>query len=522
MSLVLERARYRAELTPDGRRLVLSAPDGTLLAILRPHGALDRVDAHDETTAIEPPVLLDERTVEVRRRSTIWDDARCTVVCAEEAVEIRTSVEGAGRLGDVRLLALRSLVPGTPQGLVPSGTPLPGLFSPGPSEPARRTRPRLESAFAGVTGDGEPGRGRWLFTPPPLWFGLGDEARGEWLGLGLAAPVAELRFAEMAYEAAEGGFAIRLEYDGHTQVDGRFEAPTLVLEVGVPDPIAGIRSHRDDLVARGFAPSPAPRETPDWWREPIFCGWGAQCDLARGTGRFAGEFATQANYDAFLAALAREGVVPGTVVLDDKWQAAYGTNEPDEAKWPDLGGWIARRHEEGQRVLLWWKAWDPEGLPPELCVCNPDGVPVAVDPGNPATKEALRRQLAALLSPDGLDADGLKIDFTARTPRGRAVSSAGGAWGIALLHELLATVHAAAKAAKPDALVMTHTPHPAFADVTDMIRLNDVLSPSGGSLSVVEQMQLRADVARAACTGLLIDTVEWPRGVLDVFRAFAE
>ena len=53
---------------------------------------------------------------------------------------------------------------------------------------------------------------------------------------------------------------------------------------------------------------------------------------------------------------------PGTVVIDDKWQSAYGTNEPDTGKWPDLKAWIAGRHARGQRVLLWWKAWDPEGL----------------------------------------------------------------------------------------------------------------------------------------------------------------
>ena len=44
--------------------------------------------AHDETTRIDPPSRVDERTVEVRRRSTIWDDARCTVACGEEAIEI--------------------------------------------------------------------------------------------------------------------------------------------------------------------------------------------------------------------------------------------------------------------------------------------------------------------------------------------------------------------------------------------------------------------------------------------------
>jgi hypothetical protein len=53
--------------------------------------------------------------------------------------------------------------------------------------------------------------------------------------------------------------------------------------------------------------------------------------------------------------------------------------------------------------------------------------------------------------------------------------------------------------------VITHTPHPAFVDVTDMIRLNDVV----GGVDLVEQMEFRAEVVRAACPGLPIDTDDW-------------
>ena len=109
--------------------------------------------------------------------------------------------------------------------------------------------------------------------------------------------------------------------------------------------------------------------------------------------------------------------MPGTVVLDDKWQATYGRNEPDAEKWPDLQGWIAARHAEGRKVLLWWKAWDPEGLPPGLCVRNADGAPVALDPNNPELRAELRRAVRTMLV--DLDADGFKVDFTARTPSGR-------------------------------------------------------------------------------------------------------
>ena len=130
--------------------------------------------------------------------------------------------------------------------------------------------------------------------------------------------------------------------------------------------------------------------------------------------------------------------------------------------------------------------------------------------------------LERMLGPSGLDADGLKIDFTARTPSGRGLASHSGAWGIALLHELLRIVYDSAKDAKPDALIVTHTPHPSFVDVTDMIRLNDMLRLEDGDIpaSVVPQMRHRAAVARAACPELLVDTDDWCVPSLAAWREY--
>ena len=84
------------------------------------------------------------------------------------------------------------------------------------------------------------------------------------------------------------------------------------------------------------------------------------------------------------------GVDPGIVVIDDKWQASYGDNEVDASKWPDLRGFVDRQHGRGRHVLLWLKAWDPEGVPVEECVRNAANRPTAVDPTNPAFVERLR------------------------------------------------------------------------------------------------------------------------------------
>lgn len=502
------------EISADGLKATL----GDLT--LRPHAAFDTAEAPDETLEVLPPRVEGDRIV-VERRSTIWDRAVTTITRAAGQVELRFEVSGRGALTDVNLLALRSLLPDGPTGLLPSGYPVGGLTKLFCANPAHATgiRPIVEPAVIGVTGDGEPGRHHWFFTPSPLYYAFAPEDESEWIDLGIVAPVEELTFVEAAYAPRDGGFQLRLEYEGHTEVNGDFEAPALVLTPGVPDPVTGLRRHRDDLVARGAAPAVEERDRPEWWTAPIFCGWGEQFHLYETSGVSATAQATQSNYDAFLAELEREGLVPGTVVLDDKWQLAYGTNEPDPEKWPDLKGWIADRHARGQHVLLWWKAWDPEGFPPELCIRTPDGLPVAIDPTNPAARDALTRQLAELMSPAGLDADGLKVDFTARTPSGHALSQHGRGWGIALLHELLAVVYRAAKAAKPDALVITQAPHPAFVDVADMIRLNDMI---GGHDSVVPQMRFRADVTRATVPELLVDTDDWRVPSREAWREYLD
>jgi hypothetical protein len=523
--VIVETPSYRLDVADTGLRATLFSAAGDHLLTLRPHAALDTAAAPDETLAVEPP-RRDGGAVVLERRSTVWERAAVELVCRDDQIEVRTRVAGRGVLTDAHLLAFRSLLGATGTGYMPSGTSFRTLFSPNPGDPGKLVRRASEPAVIGVFGDGSLGRGNWFFTPAPLWLAFATEeleepAAADWVGLGLAAPVEELTFVELSYRTADRGFALVLDYDGHTEVDGEFAAPALVLSFGVRDPYDGLRRHRGDLAARGAAPEPRPRPAPAWWSEPIFCGWGAQCRLARDGGAPSAH-ATQANYDRFLATLEREGVVPGTVAIDDKWQAAYGTSEPDTAKWPDLRGWIARRHARGQKVLLWWKAWDPEGAPAELCVRRPDGDPVALDPTNPGTCELLREATRRLLAPDGLDADGLKIDFTARTPVGRALTRHGRAWGIALLHELLAVVHAAAKEAKPDALLITQTPHPAFGDVADMIRLNDMLrlDDPGPFARVVPQMRYRAAVVAAALPELPIDTDDWCVPSLEEWREY--
>lgn len=526
----------------------LSGSDGTPWSSLNLLSSVDTVGMPDQTWDVEPVGAVEregEVVLMVSTRSTAWHRHTLTLRCTPGAVELTVTVEGSGRLTGLTVFGGRAIRRSGAGGMFRSGIGFRSVLVPAPTEPVRVVRSARSAAALGVVGDADPGRLNSIFSPPPLVLGFGreeavgatDVPEGDWLGLSVRAAVSELTFTTMRYEPLDSGFLLRLDYEGHTTVEQSWTSPTFVLRPsatgwGVVD------NYREDLAAHGYAPAPAHPSEP-WWHEPIFCGWGAQSACAAQqlhaglsvpmtsvpmttvpmttaeeglVARLAAGLATQVVYDEFLARLDAHELRPGTIVIDDRWQAEYGTATPDLGSWPDLRGWIAERHARGQKVLLWWKAWDPAGLPAEECVLDPAGRPVAVDPANPAYRARLRGIVDHLLSKDGLDADGFKVDFTQRTPSGQTLTATDGVWGIASLHVLLGTLYRAAKEAKPDALVICHAVHPSFADVCDMVRLNDVLKSDlqGRPVPAVDQLVFRQRIATRALPAHPIDTDQWP------------
>jgi hypothetical protein len=528
---------YRLHVRPGAATAWLEDHVGRPWAELRLLASVDALDGPDETLAVSGPTTQDLGDGRTRLTWTLassrWSAKRLVLEAGPEAVVAHVEVEGHGRLSEVALLAGAAILPKT-SGTLLSGAWFETAFCPSPTHPARIVKPASESAVIGVVSGSEPGRGDWFFTPGPFCYAFARGAvidplaipPGPWLTAGLEVGAGEAGFTGFRYRAVDRGFGFTLAYEGKVAVEGAWRSPAVVLATA-PDPYAGIAAHRRWLEGRGLAPvAPAVPGGPAWWREPIFCGWGAQCAMARAAGLTFGAgptFSTQANYEAFLGHLEDRGVVPGTITIDDKWQAAYGLGDPDLARWPDLRGWIAARRVREQRVLLWYKAWDPEGLPPEWCVRSTTGVPLALDPTHPDGEAAIRRAIRLMLAPDALDADGLKIDFTARTPSGVATTHHGPAWGVDLLRRLLEVVADEARSVKPDCLLVGHTPNPLVAPAVDMIRLNDTLRLDDPDpiVDLVPQMSYRAAVVRAACPGHLIDTDDWCAPHLEGWRAYA-
>jgi hypothetical protein len=517
--------------------------------------SVHRVGVPDETRRVKAVEVVedgDDVLVVVTSHSSAWKRHIVRLRCTVSTVELSVEVTGRGRLTDFLVFGGVANLPGGACGTFRSSIDFGSVFVPSPTEPVQFVRPAGSAAALGVVGDARPGRLNGIFSPPPLALGFGREQPGgatempggRWLGLSVRAEVSELTFTTLRYEPLDSGFLLRVEYDGHTTVDGTWQSPTFVLRPsatgwGILD------DYRDDLVRHGLAPAdgPAPER---WWLEPMFCGWGAQCarvahpapdfdeddgtdpdavrELADDVGSRASDFATQEVYDEFLATLAASGLRPGTIVIDDRWQRDYGTATPDLTRWPDLRGWIAARHAEGQKVLLWWKAWDPGGLPLEECVLDAAGHPISADPANAAYRSRLGRIIHNLLSTDGVDADGVKVDFTQRAPSGQTLVAADGAWGISGLHLLLHTLYRAAKAAKPDALVITHAVHPSFGDTCDMVRLNDILKRDirGQRVPAADQLIFRQKIAATTLPNHAIDTDQWPIQSRAGWLAYAE
>jgi hypothetical protein len=472
-----------------------------------------------------------------------WASKRLSLDCGPDGFDAWLEVEGDGDLTECRLFGgYQAAEPRRGTGMHRSGARFASVFAAEPGPTDRFVVPAAQPVALDVLGGSGPGRGHWFFAPPPLCFAFSHGAAqdplpdGPWMSVGLVAAVGSATFTGFHYEVGDESFAFRLDHEGYTRVAGRYRTPALRFRFGASDPYAAIAAYRETLAADGLLPRLVEGDRPAWWSRPIFCGWGAQAAEAMAASSDGTQtpiwppplpvssFSTQARYDHYLETLHEHGLTPGTVVIDDKWQRSYGASEVDEDRWPDLAGWIAERHGRGQRVLLWWKAWDPEGLDAACCVRRADGTPVATDPTSDAYLEVLRESMRRMLSPEGYGADGLKLDFTAQTPSGPGMTRMGEAWGIELLRRLLTEVHAAATAVRPDALIVSHAVEPTFAPLAGMIRLNDTLRLADPRpwAAVVPQMVHRARIVRAACPDALIDTDDWAMPDRATFRAYLE
>lgn len=500
--LSVEAKMYNLEFRGDIPSVRVKSKDGDELCELFLVSSCHSTRARDATARISHWKRTEnEESIEFTAEadSLAWDKKVYHLVCNEDSIEYYYEIEGKGNIdrceyftgyyvGNIRLSSGRFY----------SAFPVDRVFNPEPDISENPYYGVYERSLIDMTGVPVCGRDHWFFTPPPFCFVC---RKGNiCYTLGISAGEGKHTYTEIEYLGGRGG-GLSVSYEGHTKVNGKYTLPTVSIlfgdeEFSLLKKFSSIERHElNDRVLQ------------NWWKKPIFCGWGVQCAIANEKGVTAPELSRQEFYQEFVKDLDKKRLKPGTIVIDDKWQKRYGLNSIDTEKWPDMKGFIKHMHEKGYRVLLWQKAWDPDGVDEDLCIRDFSGNKIATDPTNPGYKKILETSVKYMLSPDGLDADGFKIDFTARIPSGpgnRLYDDS--IWGLELMRTYLTIIYDSAKSVKTDALIMSHTPHPYLEDKVDMIRLNDVNTGS----RVNEAMTNRARVASAACPSCLIDTDNWP------------
>jgi len=373
-----------------------------------------------------------------------------------------------------------------------------------------------ESTHITTSGMWKPGRRReFLMTPfvygfhrsAPKQAGISAD---EWLMAGISTPIENQNMIEYSYIAREDGFSLNLKYDETDNNEQLMTSPSLLLHFA-PSPLQGLATFKKLATRIGHLPVTPKPVAVDWHSDPTFVTWGHQLELERKYKKNdlvlpARNFASEMFVTNAIDALTDNGISVNKIVIDDKWQEYYGTNTPDTHKWPDMPRFNHTQHELGRHVLLWVKLFDAEGLPPELCILDAHGRPIASDPTNPIYIEALRAQVRDMLSTEKTNADGLKLDFLAQLPHGPGLRWHGSQRGHAVLHHLMKHIYDEAKHAKPDSLIEAQVVSPWFADVMDQVRLNDINERH----PVIKTMGARALLAKTLLPDHSIDPDGWP------------
>lgn len=349
----------------------------------------------------------------------------------------------------------------------------------------------------------------YLSVPPMFCYSFRTEEVDGRLALGLVAGAGEHNFTQFDYRRSDyrwgSRFWLSTDQCGHTAVDGEWTAPKIV-GWAVKDDAGALVKYRDYYFDHGICGRGSDAPRPRFWYGPIACGWLEQLSVnyAKDSGLIWSS--RQDVYTEYLRLLEEKGLHPKILIIDDKWQSAYGVPRPAEERWPDLRGFIDRaRSERDIHTLMWYKMWDAEGVPEEYCVFDGREKRYVADPSNPGYQAILKENIRRIIS-DGegcANADGLKIDFAFWQPVGREACSYSGKYGVELFAEYVRLIHDYMKEIKPYAVLNASPCHPLFAQYVDQARLHDYDYRLRRS---VEEFSERAALWRCALPNALIDT----------------
>ena len=486
-----------------------------------PSGSVNCVKNCEEVASFDKWQKQDEKDAVVftrNEKSVLWRSKKTSIVCREDSIEVFMNVEGSGAVEDVRFF--RTCVKGSEYGFTGE---FDEVINTAPNFHSKIFYHPVESFTTSFAQDLSAAVGGQALASCCSCIGMRDRTERKYLVAGAAAAPGEYTWdsfrwnpmphmpstAYIGDQMKGGGFA--LEYCGKKQIADSWETPRLILSFcGTFDDI--LPSYLKECYTRKYLPKPHRRRIQNWWRSPIYCTWHDQtaasmmdkANYIGYNGPHARDFCTEELVEEWLGALIAHDCKPGILILDDKWQLNLNDADPDPDKFPDMRGWIERCHQRGIKVFLWTAAWNNDDIPLDEAITR-DGKVVCGDITNPKYEARFREMVRRYFSdaPDGLNADGVKMDGLLALPMGAGLKNQENLWGLELQKRYLDILYEEAHKTKKDVCVSTFVANPYLSDTSDMVRLADMYHCR---VSPLRAMKHRAEVYGCTMPHTLIDT----------------
>ncbi len=372
--------------------------------------------------------------------------------------------------------------------------------------------------------------GRTIIPPYFAALRTGDD----WLGVGTMEIPASEYGLNMTF--ADGLAVTDFYYGGNLKLTGEYAFPRITFFTK-GDKVAAAKTYVDRLYADGLAVR-NDQWSPDW-AGPIYCFFSDQMyqyQTDRSTQQLEGEMTMTNNYcnDAFLEAclgfLEVHAIHYEIIIIDYGWFITNGEWLPNVERFKNFRATIARLQAKGKKVLVWYSPYFIAAQSshyrehPEIAVMKRDGTPMSVirlgtevnyqsDYTHPTMRELCRADMEFMLRPDGLNADGIKIDCTHQPPTIDNVFHDPD-WGTGERFHYNASkyMYDQAKQIKPDCCINATAGNPLFNRTYDLHRIHDAMEYN------LDAYEERAWAAWLCGVGVS-DLDDWPSYDLYTVRA---
>ena len=447
---------------------------------------------------------------EVEADKYIWKTetgTKYTLTVNEHSAVFSTTLKADGMLGNVEFLKTDEYFASGFYSPIVGGNGDVGLYKP-----------------MNVSETGDSG----FFAPYPLCYVFNMEDCDAMLGVSLIAKSGEYNFNNFFYNFENKFISFNIDYANYTNIKSEYKLPDIVFFKG-SDRFDILKKYSDFHYQNRYIEK-TQHTYPDWWKKAFLCGWGDQWIIASNsvgkndaawdaeaiaenanaennivnTFDKAISISDETTYRNILKKAEEKNIEYGTLIIDCKWQKAFGSMEVDTKKWPDMRAFIDEMHEKGKKVLLWFNFWSTEGIPFDECITK-NNKALYIDPTNPKYIKRMDNIMQYLLSDKNgcCNADGFKIDFVYFPKEKELEIHKKDVYGIELIKKRAEIIYKAAKKAKKDALISSQHVLPYFDDCMDMMRIGDYFSESNRAK---ENLYTRVGMLNATLPNILADT----------------